>query len=217
MKIEQPRFEILGNLSEWKILKKLERCARVCYKSEGKIKEGSVESAEKLVRALIKSGHHSVLEHVSITVLFVSDRAIINELERHRHGSYSQESTRFVDYAKDASEDGGGEITVIKPSGIEEDTPQYANWYKSCSFAEQQYLRLRKDRCRPEEARSVLPLCTKSEVAVTMNLRSWRDLFDKRVVGTTGKPHPDMIKLLKPLLIEFKRILPVIFEDIPVE
>ena len=44
---------------------KLERCARICYKSEDKIKAGS---AERLLRAVIQRGHESVLEHYRLTV-----------------------------------------------------------------------------------------------------------------------------------------------------
>ncbi len=41
-------------------LQHIERCGRVCYKSEGKIEEGS---AEQFVSKLIEKGHESVLEH----------------------------------------------------------------------------------------------------------------------------------------------------------
>ena len=74
------------------ILRKIESCGRTCYKSEDKITE---ESAYKFVTGIIRSGHHSVIEHVNITVRFVCDRGISHEIVRHRHGSYCQESTRY--------------------------------------------------------------------------------------------------------------------------
>ena len=43
-------------------LKKIEKCGRVCYKSEDKITE---DSAEKFVANIIKRGHEAVLEHAS--------------------------------------------------------------------------------------------------------------------------------------------------------
>ncbi len=46
-------------------VKKIERVARVCYKSEDKITESS---AEKMVKALIKSNHTAMLEHSSLVV-----------------------------------------------------------------------------------------------------------------------------------------------------
>ena len=63
----------------------------MCYKSEDKITE---DSAERFVRMLIKRGHESVLEHVSVTAKFVVDRGVSHEIVRHRIASYSQESTR---------------------------------------------------------------------------------------------------------------------------
>ena len=41
----------------------IEKCGRTCYRSEDKITEGS---AERFVNGLIKSNHHSVLEHGAI-------------------------------------------------------------------------------------------------------------------------------------------------------
>ena len=45
------------------LLKHIERCGRVCYKSEDKIAEGS---AEKFIAGIIKRGHGAVLEHGAI-------------------------------------------------------------------------------------------------------------------------------------------------------
>ena len=42
------------------------------------------------------SGHASVIEHVSASMLFVTDRGVSHEIVRHRLASYSQESTRYV-------------------------------------------------------------------------------------------------------------------------
>lgn len=62
MKIIKAGFEIMDPLNGEKILRKIERVARVCYKSEDKITTGS---AEKMVRGLIKRGHEAMLEHFS--------------------------------------------------------------------------------------------------------------------------------------------------------
>lgn len=49
-------------LVENDLIKKIEKCGRVCYKSEDKITE---DSAEKFVANIIKRGHEAVLEHAS--------------------------------------------------------------------------------------------------------------------------------------------------------
>lgn len=75
-------------------LEKIEAAGRTCYKSEDKIKP---DSADVFVRAILKRGHESVIEHSSATVRFIVDRGVSHEIVRHRLASYSQESTRYCD------------------------------------------------------------------------------------------------------------------------
>lgn len=113
MKFIDPSFDILTDISDGGIkeLKHIERCGRVSYRSEDKITEDG-ESAKKFVAMLIRNGHESVLEHGSLTVEFTVDRAIANELVRHRVASFTQESTRYCNYSKDKF---GGDVTYILP------------------------------------------------------------------------------------------------------
>lgn len=113
MRFIAPRFEILTDISDGGIkeLKHIERCGRVSYRSEDKITEDG-ESAKKFVAMLIRNGHESVLEHGSLTVELTVDRAIANELVRHRMASFTQESTRYCNYTKDKF---CGDTTYILP------------------------------------------------------------------------------------------------------
>jgi thymidylate synthase (FAD) len=77
--------------------------------------------------------------------------------------------------------------------------------------AERHYFNLRKMGCKPEIARAVLPNSLKTEVIQTMDLTAWRNWFQKRCAPNA---HPQMREISIPLLAEFKRIIPVIFEDI---
>ena len=88
MKIIDAGFEILTPISEGGIseLRFLEKIARKCYKSEDKISEDG-ESANRLVGSLIKSKHEAMLEHMSLSVLFICDRGISHEIVRHRMAS----------------------------------------------------------------------------------------------------------------------------------
>ena len=74
MKLIKPYYEILSEIDGVKILKNIERAGRVCYKSEDKITD---ISAEKFVSKLLKSKHESVVEHQSLSVLFVCDRGFL--------------------------------------------------------------------------------------------------------------------------------------------
>ena len=205
MKIIKAGFEIMDPLNGEEILKKIERVARVCYKSEDKITAGS---AEKMVRALIRSGHEAMLEHFSFSVKFIVDRGVSHELVRHRVASFAQESTRYCNYSK------SGEVTFIKPLFWDEGSFEYFRWRGSCEVSEYEYLKLLSHGATPQEARSVLPNSLKTEVVMTANLREWRHFFKLRALGTTGKPHPQMVEVALPLLEECKKLIPVVFDDL---
>jgi thymidylate synthase (FAD) len=193
------------------MLKLIEEVGRLCYKSEDKIEE---DSCKNFVKGLIKRGHDAMLEHEKITVVVTCDRGVSHEIVRHRIASYAQESTRYCNYSNDKF---GNEITFIKPLFYPENTNQYYYWSSACEESEKTYLKLLEHGSPPQEARSVLPNSLKTEIAITMNLREWRHFFKLRAVGVTGKPHPQMLEITIPMLVKFKEIIPVIFDDLEVK
>lgn len=205
MKVINAAYEIIDQLDGQAILEKIEKIARVCYKSEDKITEGS---AERMVKALIKSNHEAMLEHFSFSVKFTVDRGISHEIVRHRMASFAQESTRYCNYGK------SGDVVFIKPCYFEDDTTEMDNWIASCKWEEATYLDLLSLGRTPQEARAVLPTSLKTEIVMTANLREWRHFFKLRAEGTTGKPHPQMLEVTIPLLKELQERIPVVFDDI---
>ena len=127
MKIIKPYHEILTPINGVQMLKHIESCGRICYKSEHKITDDSYRA---FVKNIIQKRHGAVLEHASISVKFVCDRGVSHEIVRHRLASYCQESTRYCNYAKD---DFQTEITVIKPFFLQENTLGYRIWEQSCN------------------------------------------------------------------------------------
>jgi len=202
MEIINPSYEILDDLDYGTILKKIERCGRVSYKSEDRI---TPDSAEKFVRNILKSGHESVIEHQSITIKFICDRGVSHELVRHRLASFTQESTRYVNYTKK------GFAVIQPPASFFKDDADYEYWKKSNIECEKSYFSLIESGHTPEQARLFLPTCLKTEIMVTANLREWRHILKLR---TAGDAHPQMRELMIPLLAELKQRLPVFFEDI---
>lgn len=205
MRIVEPSVEIMTPIDGERIMRHIELCGRVCYKSEDRI---TGDSAERLVRSIIRRGHESVLEHYDITFRFICDRGVSHELVRHRMASYSQESSRYCNYGHT------GEIAVIAPCSLSEGTVPYAVWEQACKQAEKAYMSLLACGCKPEIARSVLPTSLKTEVVCTMNLRELRHFLRLR---TDKAAHPDMRLLATTLLAVLKRELPVVFEDINIE
>lgn len=210
MQAIKPYTQIYKDFDGQKVLQKIEAAARTCYKSEGKIQEGS---AAKLVAGLIKSGHEAMLEHASVTVKFVVDRGISHELVRHRLASFAQESTRYCNYSKD---DFGSEITFIIPDYLEYKSEGWNIWKESMKQAEDAYFKMLDFGLSPQQARAVLPNSLKTEVVMTANLREWRHFFKLRALGTTGKPHPQMLEVAVPLLKDMKNLIPVVFDDLVV-
>lgn len=185
-------------------LQRVEIAGRTCYKSEDKITD---DSADQFVRMLIKRGHEAMCEHGSATVKFVTNRGVTHELVRHRVASFGQESTRYVKY--------DGNMEFIKPVWLDFNVPSTERdlFETQLTCAENCYQSL-IDNWRPEQAREVLPNALKTEIVVTANFREWRHIFNLRVVGTTGKPHPQMQALMLPVLKEFYEACPAMYEDI---
>ena len=204
MKIISPNVEILTQLDGQAVLQHIERCGRVCYKSEDKITD---TSAAAFVAGIIKRGHEAVLEHFNITVKFICDRGVSHEIVRHRLASYCQESTRYCNYSKDGF---GGEITVIQPCYLATCGAGYQMWKEACEAAETAYFNMLNFGCSPQEARAVLPNSLKTEVVMTANLREWRHFFNLR---TAPAAHPQMREVAKMLLWQMREMVPVVFDD----
>lgn len=208
MKIINAGYELITPIDGNIILKRIEQCGRVCYKSEDLITD---DSAKKFCANIIKRGHEAVLEHCSFTVKFIVDRGVSHEIVRHRIASYCQESTRYCNYSKDKFDN---EITVIKPCFWEKGSAEFEEWATAMNCAEYSYFRLLKQGATPQEARSVLPNSLKTEVVMTANIREWRNFFKLR---THPSAHPQMREVAIALLKELQEKIPVLFDDIKIE
>ena len=219
MRTLKPQHVIIGKdqIEGHKILKHIEKIARTCYKSEDLIND---ESAEKMIKKLIKLNHLAMIEHASVSVLFTCDRGVTHEIVRHRVASYAQESTRYVNYSKDKF---GNEIGYIDiAGGIALDTKMkdlpvatidaiISEWHQACIDAEKHYMKMLELGATPQIARSVLNNSTKSDINVTMNLREWRHFFELRC---DTPAHPQMRELVIPLLKEMSEVIPIVFDDL---
>lgn len=144
-----------------------------------------------------------------IGVFFNSDIGTMRELFRHRRMSYIQESSRFCNYLNRKF---NGEVTFIQPPWLPDaediDNSTYADlcFRQALHDAEDKYLTLLKEGWKPEQARNVLPLATKSEAIVTGFVSDWKHIFRLRTsIAETGRPHPQMLELMDPLYEEFIR------------
>lgn len=202
MRIVEPSFEILNAPKREEVLRHLELCGRVCYKSEDKMTE---ESASRFVKFLIERGHESPIEHISISVRVICDRGVSHEWVRHRIASYSQESTRYCNYVNAKF---GSELSFIRPYFAKEGEMLFTVWKEACENAEKAYMDMLEAGAKPEDARSVLPNSLKTEFICTMNLREWRHFFALRCAKAA---HPAMREIAVPLQEAFREMLPELF------
>lgn len=167
-----------------------------------------------------------------ITVKFTMDRIGSQSFCRHRVFSFAQESTRYCNYSKDKFSneitfiipswlnipegiaywhDGLGYRVGADPNNTDFDaslgyinkSSNYDSFLYALENAEKSYFRLLKEEWKPQQARQVLPNALKTELVMTGFASDWKHFFDLRVIGTTGKPHPDAEILAKPLMNEF--------------
>ena len=200
MKVIKPSVEIMTTEDYISMIKRIELAGRTCYKSEENVKE---DSAERFIMAIMNKNHESVLEHANVTVRVICDRGVTHEIVRHRIASYSQESTRYCNYANDKF---GNEITVIEPCFLENGTENYDLWLNSCENAEKMYFKMLENGMTPQEARSVLPNSLKTEIVMTMNIRSWRNFFKLRC---SKDAHPQMREVAEMIFREFNAKYPI--------
>ena len=129
--------------------------------------------------------------HKYTTMRFVTDRAVANEMVRHRLFGFAQESTRYVNYSKEQF--GSGNIKFTKPAGYDEWSADDRQFFEDgLTEAEKRYNGMIARGFTPQQARAVLPNATKTEIIVTGNDAEWQHFFNLRSKGTTGAPHPDM-------------------------
>ena len=151
------------------------------------------------------------LTHCDVTVRFVVDRGVTHEIVRHRPASFAQESTRYCNYAKDKF---GGEITFIIPEFFKYGSEEWCLWKNHMERCELDYLTLIGIGVTPEKARTVLPNSLKTELIMTANCAEWVHFFGLRACNITGKAHPQMLEVSRPLLDDFKKTISVVFDGL---
>lgn len=189
-------------------LKKIEKAARVCYRTEDSIGPGT---AEKMVAMLCRREHWAMIEFADMHVIFEGvSRGFTHEMVRHRLVSYGQESTRYVNYKKK----GGFGFTY--PPGFDK-TAVYSlpggghmTGESAVNLLGEFYTAMIEAGRPPQDARQFLPIGIHSKINVKANLTEWRHIFRMR---TNEKAHWEIRTVMCRLLKEVKLRVPVVFDD----
>lgn len=202
------------------LLRHIEHFSRISHRSEDAMTE---DSWKRLLRsAVLEKGDWSVVEHSIASVIMRLSRGITHELVRHRIASYTQESTRFVNYGK-KDQDGNlvrphmEFILPLEYTRQEGDTwtqnqvDALLDFEEGCKTEEARYHRQLGRGVKPQVARDGLPHALASTIAITMNLRSWRHIF---LMRTSRETHEDFRRILDQVLVDFQERIPILYEDI---
>lgn len=186
---------------------------RLCYAPIGAeeiFDDMSDVEIKRLIRILIKSGHHSAIEHASFTFAIEGvSRACTHQLVRHRIASYSQQSQRYVNFDSDDA--------FIVPPSIEADPDAKKIFIEAMDSSRRAYeklvgIGLSKGIGREavqEDARFVLPNAAETKIVVTMNARSLRNFF---TVRCCNRAQWEIRYLADEMLRRMKEIAPTLFE-----
>ena len=204
LEIITPSVEVIGMPMDGEaIMRHLEGAIRTAYKSEDKI---GPDSHIKILKHILSLKHESTLEHVSMSFRIITNRGVSHELVRHRLASYTQESTRYVSYAKKAPK------LILPWHLIDRAQQEKTFWFMSHINILGFYLKAVEDlKWKPQDARGFLPNDIKTEVVMTMNLRSLRNFL---MLRTAAAAHPDMQVIAREILRIMYELVPLLFEDI---
>ncbi|KOR52546.1 FAD-dependent thymidylate synthase [Clostridium botulinum] len=194
--------------------------AKLCYSSSGieNLQNNlDKEKVDKFLNMLMSYGHESPIEHVSFTFGIEGvSRSLTHQLVRHRIGSYSQQSQRYV--RLDQFE------YVIPPSveKYEEAKNIYIKTMKNCqksyddiaSILKEKYINnglrdIDAEKKAIEDARYVFPNACTSKIIVTMNARSLMNFFRHRCCN---RAQWEIRELAEIMLFEVKDVAPTLFK-----
>lgn len=143
---------------------------------------------------IISSGHLSVLEHCYASFEVECSVAVLGQLTRHRHLSFTCQSARGCEFDE-----------MIMPDSFKENGEDLLNFETAMS----NYQEALEEGYSPEDARYLLPQGVKTHIVVTGNFRSWFEYFPKRLCK---RAMPEHRKVAQAILEELKKACPVIFD-----
>ena len=177
--------------------------ARLCYNKmdiEELYENITEEKIRKTLEQVIKSEHHSTIEHASITFGIEGiSRACTHQLVRHRLASYSQQSQRYVNEK---------EFSFIIPPSIAGNEEKKKKFLESMESVQKIYSEMRESGVLNEDARFLLPNATETKIVVTMNFRELWNFFELR---TCTRAQWEIRVLANKMLEESKKIAPIVF------
>lgn len=173
--------------------------ARTCYNAGSPVDMWfdvctiDTDKKKSLIDKVFKSGHLSTSEHVYFTFAIEGiSRSCSHQLVRHRHCSFSQQSQRYVEIKENQDElyeafNENYDSKNFKDSKIFKILDKYfvdADKFRNVNgyyYALDNYLEVIKMGEPAQDARRFLPNATKTNIVMSLNLRSFMHLCNERL------------------------------------
>ena len=172
-------------------------CARVSNPSN----QFNTETADKLIRYLIKHKHWSPLEMVSACLEIETTRDIARQILRHRSFSFQEFSQRYADPTKDLDfvlREARLQDTKNRQNSISTNDTELKAWWDAkqkflIDYVKQTYAEAIEKGIAKEQARAILPEGnTVSRLYMNGTLRSWVHFIELRSGNGTQKEHQEV-------------------------
>lgn len=200
------------------LLEQIAYCARVSNPAN----QDNVETAEKLVRYLIKNKHWSPLEMVSVCLEIETTRDIARQILRHRSFSFQEFSQRYAVADLDFelkecrlqdNKNRQNSVELDRSDDARRLAYQWENMQKNIQMITQDtYKWALEHGIAKEQARAVLPEgITGSRMYMNGTLRSWVHYIQLRSANGTQKEHQQIAvacaKAIEPIFPMIKELM----------
>lgn len=135
------------------------------------------------------------------SAILKTDRAVTHELVRHRPVSFAQESQRYCAYKE--------KLEYILPYMYDDDKLNdpyvkiaHSAWRDYLKVVTNLYRKLMGLGEKPQEARSVLPNCTATQIAITADIDEWKYIFGIRTSITAYPQVRRLVNKIKDIFIK---------------
>ena len=186
----------------------VEFAGRSCYQSFHKPNPATARNKDYIARTLHGQNHWSIAEHASATFYLTGvSRALLAEITRHRHLSFSVMSQRFVDES---------EANIVIPPAARGSEKLMWEFENAAAGARHSYRELvealsdsglTRKQAR-EAARAVLPNMIETRIVVTGNLRAWHEVIERRTAPDADAEFQEVAGLIRQ---ELRKLAPEVF------
>lgn len=194
----------------------VEFAGRLCYRSWG-LPNPATATPQGYMENIIEQAHFSVMEHVSVTMLFTGvSRSFLAEITRHRHLSFSVVSQRFVNAdslnyvmppaIRDMEGEKGERARQIVADHVEASKAAYRDLVDLVGENDEHG----RKQIR-EASRSVMPNASESPMVISGNIRAWREVLAKRLAPGADK---EIREIAVQILDILRDVAPLCVQDI---